>query len=94
MQKDWKEQGHKNVLTKNTIEAMGWAYVSEYHTTISVELGVSTKFEVLWIQGCMIQVMILLSSRFWDTRPERIYNPIMAMGFSAMFTFQLDNTKM
>ena len=24
---------------------------------------------------------------------ERIYNPIMAMGFSAMFTFQLDNTK-
>ena len=27
------------------------------------------------------------------TMPERIYNPIMAMGFSAMFTFQLDNTK-
>ena len=25
--------------------------------------------------------------------PECIYNPIMAMGFSAMFTFQLDNTK-
>ena len=25
--------------------------------------------------------------------PERIYNPITAMGFSAMFTFQLDNTK-
>jgi hypothetical protein len=24
--------------------------------------------------------------------PERIYNPITAMGFSAMFTFQLDNT--
>ena len=23
---------------------------------------------------------------------ERIYNPITAMGFSAMFTFQLDNT--
>ena len=44
MQKDWKEQGHKNVLTKNTIEAMGWAYVSEHHTTISVELGVSTQF--------------------------------------------------
>ena len=28
-----------------------------------------------------------------DTLPERIYNPIAAMGFSAMFTFQLDNTK-
>ena len=26
-------------------------------------------------------------------KPERIYNPITAMGFSAMFTFQLDNTK-
>ena len=25
--------------------------------------------------------------------PECIYNPITAMGFSAMFTFQLDNTK-
>ena len=25
--------------------------------------------------------------------PERIYNPITAMGFSAMFIFQLDNTK-
>ena len=28
-----------------------------------------------------------------DTLLERIYNPITAMGFSAMFTFQLDNTK-
>ena len=25
--------------------------------------------------------------------PKCIYNPIMAMGFSAMFTLQLDNTK-
>ena len=25
--------------------------------------------------------------------PERIYNPITAMGFSAMFTYQQDNTK-
>ena len=24
--------------------------------------------------------------------PEHIYNPIKAMGFLAMFTFQLDNT--
>ena len=29
----------------------------------------------------------------WWTKPERIYNPIRAMGFLAMFTFQLDNTK-
>ena len=27
------------------------------------------------------------------TQFEHIYNPITAMGFSAMFTFQLDNTK-
>ena len=27
------------------------------------------------------------------TLPERIYKPITAMGVSAMFTFQLDNTK-
>ena len=26
--------------------------------------------------------------------PERNYNPITAMGFSAMFAFQLDNNKM
>jgi hypothetical protein len=30
---------------------------------------------------------------FIQALPERIYNPITAMGFSAMFTFQLDNTK-
>ena len=28
-----------------------------------------------------------------QSMPERINNPIMAMGFSAVFTFQLDNTK-
>ena len=29
----------------------------------------------------------------WESRLEHINNPIMAMGFLAMFTFQLDNTK-
>ena len=33
---------------------MGWAYVSEYHTTISVELGVSTEFEVLKLKTCSL----------------------------------------
>ena len=28
-----------------------------------------------------------------NTMPKRIYNPIKAIGFLAMFTFQLDNTK-
>ena len=32
-------------------------------------------------------------NEFNASMPERIYNPITAMGFSAMFTFQLDNTK-
>jgi hypothetical protein len=38
---------------------------------------------------------IFVSRKLWlsVTMPERIYNPITAMGFSAMFTFQLDNTK-
>ena len=31
--------------------------------------------------------------RYARTRPERIYNPITAMGCSTMFTFQLDNMK-
>ena len=29
----------------------------------------------------------------YNTMPERIYNPITAMGFSAMFTFQLDKLR-
>ena len=28
-----------------------------------------------------------------DTKPKYIYSPITAMGFLAMFTFQLDNSK-
>ena len=38
--------------------------------------------------------IVLKSNRFKKgIIPERIYNPITAIGFSAMFTFQLDNTK-
>ena len=39
------------------------------------------------------QVHVCMYLQFWNSKPERIYNPITAMGFSAMFTFQLDNTK-
>ena len=35
-QKKWREQGHRNVLTKNTIEAMGWTYVS-YNKILSYQ---------------------------------------------------------
>ena len=33
------------------------------------------------------------NSLFRKTVPARTYNPLTTMGFSAMFTFQLDNTK-
>ena len=36
----------------------------------------------------------LKSTNQWHKLPERIYNPITAIGFSAMFAFQLDNSKM
>ena len=34
-----------------------------------------------------------IETMLYHILPERIYNPIMAMEFSAMLTFQLDNTK-
>ena len=39
--------------------------------------------------NCPIGLLLIILS----PQPERIYNPITAMGFFAMFTFQLDNTK-
>ena len=39
-------------------------------------------------------IILLLLDFNTRTMPERIYNPITTMGFLAMFTFQLDNTKM
>jgi hypothetical protein len=35
----------------------------------------------------------IVERRHGEPMLERIYNPITAMGFEAMFTFQLDNTK-
>ena len=58
------------------------------------------EFQAIWVMSgckegtnfnCIIELSIFFSSRL--SMPERIYNPITAMGFSAMFTFQLDNTK-
>ena len=44
--------------------------------------------------GCLLKVMVTLYKMIMlKLLPERIYKPITAMGFSAMFTFQLDNTK-
>ena len=43
-----------------------------------------------WHQMCAPE---LVTGGSYIAMPERIYNPIMAMGFSAVFTFQLDNTK-
>jgi hypothetical protein len=38
-------------------------------------------------------LVVVVDGWVTSTLLERIYNPIMAMGLSAMFTFQLDNTK-
>ena len=51
-----------------------------FFTNLSACKQLSTSFEIV-------------SKTSNDVKPERIYNPIMAMGFSAMFTFQLDNNK-
>ena len=44
------------------------------------------------IIGCK-ELLEDFNFKYRMTLPELIYNPITAMGFSAMFTFQLDNTK-
>jgi hypothetical protein len=67
---------------------------------LSVESGFKTfraKKWPFWVQN--FEVLLQKLTNFRDisgcqwTLPERIYNPITAMGFSAMFTFQLNNTK-
>ena len=55
----------------------------EYVSFISVALAFQMK----------LNRMLTLIGPCGPSMPERIYNPITAMGFSAMFTFQLDNTK-
>ena len=45
------------------------------------------------VVGCIFHPTHLFKPPSDLTVPKRIYNPITAMGFSAMFTFQLDNTK-
>ena len=46
-----------------------------------------------WICCLADKSQLVTTILMWESMPECIYNPIMAMGFSAMFTFQLDNTK-
>ena len=45
------------------------------------------------LHSCRASDASSIQKRVWASKPEHIYNPITAMGFSAMFTFQLDNTK-
>ena len=49
----------------------------------------NSRFPII-LYSCM-ETSYIINQR--QTRPKRIYNPITAMEFSAMFTFQLDNTK-
>ena len=46
----------------------------------------------MWVLILRYQVKNEKNCNAW-TLPQGIYNPITEMGFSAMFTFQLDNTK-
>jgi hypothetical protein len=46
--------------------------------------------EYLLVCGEHDDLIITARKQTW---PERIYNPITAMGFLAMFTLQLNNTK-
>ena len=49
--------------------------------------------DILWTLRWVRYVVFEAWRLQQDTMPDCIYNSIMAMGFSAMFTFQLDNTK-
>jgi hypothetical protein len=52
---------------------------------------------VLWFSNLVVRWsggMVVWWSGSMVVWPKRIYNPITTMGFSAMFTFQLYNTKM
>ena len=58
---------------------MGWAYVSEYHTTISVKLGVSTEFEVLKLKTCSLYHKNLLLQKFNDMITQVLKEPFFSM---------------
>ena len=49
--------------------------------------------KILRFEVAQTSMDIMADSADNRTVPECIDNPIMAIGFSAMFTFQLDNTK-
>ena len=61
-----------------------WDFEAEKYPNNFLEIKYPTLFLFL---------MAIIGLFQCDPWLERIYNPITAMGFSAMFTFQLDNTK-
>ena len=63
--------------------------VTEFQELKSQEIWKMVSMRTQNISGSQVS----MKKRPGKTMPERIYNPIMAIGFSAMFTFQLDNTK-
>ena len=71
-------------------DCLGTYIILGLHTVISclkIEYDYPVHFAVL------VGTLILIYFEMNYSKPESIYNPIMAMRFSAMFTFQLDNTK-
>ena len=60
-----------------------------YNCTANIYNGIT-----IWYYEELLRLHIVVKVRSTrQSMPERIYNPITAMGFSAMFTFQLDNAK-
>ena len=90
----------KFLLSTNVYVFKGWApfTMSTVFSKGSLFLNYSLMFSKGWAPTYEISIQLMdgpdLKLQYKkDLLPECVYNPITAMGFSAMFTFQLDNTK-
>jgi hypothetical protein len=83
--KNWIQKMEGNSTTpKNWVLTNFWIKGVKVHNTNQQLFFYLLKF---------IMLTIKVKSELNILALERIYNPITAMGFSVMFTFQLDNTK-
>ena len=80
---------------RDNVEKNGSRKGNTYYICFLKSFNPLILFENISITNKRVRSIQYRKIYFWHqiTKPERIYNPITAMGFSAMFTFQLDNTK-
>ena len=64
--------------------------LSSWKVNIAVNL-IAVNGVIDMLSMVVLELVILIGQAV--TMPELIYHPITTMGFSAMFTFQLDNTR-